>query len=78
MAQHARDVKMKKLHNKNSYSFASHFADQLRNFETFSHKLHRNMLNCSIIWEANPHSAIKTFGTPNVSSVVEKDLRLSR
>jgi GIY-YIG catalytic domain len=54
MAQHARDVKMKKLQNKNSDSFASHFADQLRNFETFSHKLHRNMLNCSIIWEATP------------------------
>jgi hypothetical protein len=26
--------------------------------------LHRNMLSCSIIWQANPHTATKTFGTP--------------
>jgi GIY-YIG catalytic domain len=64
MGQHARDVRMKKKFNKSSDSFATHFADQLRNFPLFSNRLLRNMMTCSIIWQANPHSAIRSFGTP--------------
>jgi hypothetical protein len=62
MGQHARDVRIKKEFNKNSDSFATHFADQMRNF-TFSNRLLRNMMTCSVIWEAKAHSAIKSFGT---------------
>jgi GIY-YIG catalytic domain len=63
MGQHATDVRRKKLENKNSDSFASHFADQMRYFQGFSNTLHKNMYTCTILWQANPHSAVKTFGT---------------
>jgi GIY-YIG catalytic domain len=63
MSQHATDVKRKKEKDINSDSFAAHFANQMRNFNTFSPNLLRNMYTCSIIWQANPHSAVKTFGT---------------
>jgi GIY-YIG catalytic domain len=63
MGQHARDVRMKKHFNKNSDTFATHFANQMRNFPQFSHRLLRNMMTCTIMWKANPLSAIKTFGT---------------
>jgi GIY-YIG catalytic domain len=65
MGQHARDVRRKKELNINSDTFASHFADQMRLFPDFSHKRLRNMMTCSIIWQANPHSALRSFGTPN-------------
>jgi hypothetical protein len=65
MTQHAREVRRKKETNSNSDSFASHFDDQMRNFPTFSNRLLQNMMTCSIIWQANPHSAIKSFGTPH-------------
>jgi hypothetical protein len=64
MMQHARDVRLKKHENRNSDSFATHFAEQLRNFPRFTNSLHRNMLKCSILWQANPHTAVKSFGTP--------------
>jgi GIY-YIG catalytic domain len=63
MGQHSNDVRKKKLFNINSDSFAAHFADQMRNFPDFSARLLRNMFSCSIIWRANPHSAIKSFAT---------------
>jgi GIY-YIG catalytic domain len=64
MQQHANDTRQKKLFNKNSDTFASHFADQMRNFVGFSHILHRNMYKLSVLWQANPIQAIKSFGTP--------------
>jgi hypothetical protein len=65
MGQHARDVQRKKELKINSDTFASHFGDKMRLFPDFSHRRLRNMMTCSIIWQANPHSALRSFGTPN-------------
>ena len=45
-------------------SYARHFAEIFSNFKNISPDLQRNSINCSILWEGNPISAVKTFATP--------------
>jgi hypothetical protein len=78
MGQHANDVRKKKLFNANSDSFATHFADQMRNFSQFSTNLHRNMLTCSIIWQANPMLPLNPLEPTTVFSVPESVLKFLR
>ena len=63
MQQHFSDVK--RLHSKGekSDSYAKHFAFHLQNFKDISPRLQRNNITCSVIWEGNPLSAVKSFGT---------------
>ena len=65
MQQHFNEVR--KLHQlgEKSDSYARHFARQLVNFEKVSNTLQRNTIHCSVIWQGNPISAVKTFGTTN-------------
>jgi GIY-YIG catalytic domain len=65
MQQHFNDVrKLHKLGEK-SDSYAKHFAEQLINFTDITPTLQRNNIKCSILWQGNPISVVKTFGTPN-------------
>ena len=45
-------------------SYARHFAEVFSNFKNISPDLQRNSINCSILWQGNPISAVKTFATP--------------
>ena len=65
MQQHFNDVR--KLHQlgEKSDSYAKHFAELLSNFPTVTPKLQRNSIECSILWQGNPLSTVKTFGTPH-------------
>jgi hypothetical protein len=65
MQQHFNDVK--KLHGfgEKSDSYAKHFAGQLINFKDVTPNLQRSNIRCSILWQGNPISVVKTFGTPN-------------
>ena len=65
MQQHFSDVK--KLHQLGikSDSYARHFAEQLSHFPTITPTLQRNSIKCSILWQGNPISVVKTFGTPD-------------
>ena len=65
MQQHFGDVKKLLKTDEKSDSYAKHFAHQLINFKDPSNKLQRNNIHCSIIWQGNPISAVKTFGTAN-------------
>jgi hypothetical protein len=76
MMQHVRDVRLKKHENRNSDSFATHFAEQLRNFPRFSNSLHRNMLlSAAYYGKQTPTLQLNHLVPPNVSFAVEKDLR---
>ena len=67
MQQHFNETK--KLHQSGirSDSYAKHFAEQLMNFSSLFPTLQRNSIECSIIWQGNPISAVKSFGTTNCS-----------
>ena len=63
MQQHHTQVA--KLHalGERSTSHAKHFARLFVNFPKVTPKLHRNSVTHSVIWQGNPISAVKTFGT---------------
>ena len=64
MQQHFGEVgKLVKLGEK-SDSYAKHFATQLSP-ENVSSETQRNGITCSIIWQGNPLSVVKTFATRN-------------
>jgi hypothetical protein len=68
MVGHHSDVSA--LHNperitKRSDSYAKHFAHQLQNWETVPPKVQREHYSSKILWQGNPISAVKTFGTQN-------------
>ena len=62
MNGHMQDVRNKIVHDRGSDSFAKHFATQL---PIYHPQLFREALTCSIIWQGNAHSVVKSFGTPN-------------
>jgi GIY-YIG catalytic domain len=63
MQQHFNDVK--KLHQlgQKSDSYAKHFANQFLNFDNLTPQFQRNSITCDILWQGNPISVVKTFGT---------------
>ena len=76
MQQHFNEVR--KLHQlgEKSDSYAKHFARQLVNFEKVSNTLQRNTIHCSVIWQGNPISAVKTFGTANCALCAKERLEI--
>ncbi len=48
---------------KRSDSYAKHFAHQLQNWKTVPPKIQREHYSSKILWQGNPISAVKTFGT---------------
>ena len=44
-------------------SYSRHFGRLFANFPKVTGKLHRNSVTHSIVWQGNPISAVKTFGT---------------
>ena len=66
MEGHHGDVSV--LHNperdaKKSDSYAKHFAHQLQNWKTVPPKIQREHYSSKTLWQGNPISAVKTFGT---------------
>jgi hypothetical protein len=64
MQQHFNDVR--KLHQLGikSDSYAKHFAQQFSNSDLPTPEVQRNNISCEILWQGNPISVVKTFGTP--------------
>ena len=78
MQQHFADVrKLHKLGEK-SDSYAKHFAEQFVNFDDVNNTLQRNSIYCSIIWQGNPISAVKTFGTTNCTLCAKERLEIMK
>ena len=65
MQQHQSEVRSLQRTGRRYDSYARHFATQLQNFHPISPTLIRNSSIISIIWKANPITAVKTFGTPH-------------
>ena len=63
MSGHYSDVLRLVRDNKNSDLFAKHFASTLDNDPKPSSKTLQNNMNFSIIWQGNPISLQKSFGT---------------
>jgi len=49
--------------SKRTDSYAKHFAHQLQNWKTVPPKVQREHYSSKILWQGNPISAVKTFGT---------------
>ena len=64
MQQHYHDIIKQKAGIK-SDTYAQHFAQMTINFPHPSPRLIRNMSEIHILWQGNPLSTIKTFGTTN-------------
>ena len=64
MQQHQTEVRALQRTGRKYDSYARHFASQLRNFNPITPRLVRNTSILSIVWKANPITAVKTFGTP--------------
>ena len=62
MEGHINDVKQKVTWNKNSDSFAEHFASHFANCRDLNPQRIRKCLDMSIIWQGNPISCMKSFG----------------
>ena len=65
MQGHFNDIRMLRKGHHRSDSYARHFALMTQNFQDPSPKLIRNMSTFHIIWQGNPLSTVKTFGTPH-------------
>jgi GIY-YIG catalytic domain len=65
MQQHFNDVKKLHTFGEKSDSYAKHFAMQLSNLPTTTPQIQRESIRCSVLWQGNPISVVKTFGTPN-------------
>ena len=63
MQGHFNDVKKLVERGESSDTYAAHFGEQLQNFKTVNPNKQRNSITGSIIWQGNPISAVKTFGT---------------
>ena len=76
MQQHFSDVK--KLINKGekSDSYAKHFAKQFTNDLKPTSPNQREGITCSIIWQGNPISVVKTFGSRNCALCAKERIEI--
>ena len=65
MCQHFNQVQKLCQKGESSDSYAKHYAEVFQNFDKPSPSLQRTGIECKILWQGNPISAVKTFGTPN-------------
>ena len=76
MQQHFNDVRKLHKHGEKSDSYAKHFAKQFINFNEINNRIQRNSIHCSVIWQGNPISAVKTFGTANCMLCAKERLEI--
>ena len=65
MQQHFADVRRLVLNGEKSDSYARHFASLVTDGQAPTPATQRKNITCSIIWQGNPISVVKTFGTRN-------------
>ena len=64
MSQHFNEVRRLRKKGEASDSYAKHFAEILQNFKNPSPEIQRNGIESKVLWQGNPISAVKTFGSP--------------
>jgi len=76
--QHLHDVRELSFKEKKSDSFAAHFASHFPKGSKPSNYEIRQMLEYKILWQANPISCLKTFGTLECSLCMRERIEILR